>query len=101
MVARWKPVHLGHAAVLRGLRAAADEILIGLGSSNRYDARNPFTPAETADMIRLVLGQERDYRLIEVPDLNDGPRWRLMILERFGALDVFVTANGYVASLLG
>ena len=100
MVARWKPVHLGHAAALRALCDAAGEALIGIGSSNRYDVRNPFTAAETADMIRFVLGRRPGWRLIEVPDLDDGPRWRVMILDLFGALDVFVTDNAYVASLL-
>jgi nicotinamide-nucleotide adenylyltransferase len=43
MVARWKPVHRGHAVVLRALSDRAEQALIGIGSSNRYDSRNPFT----------------------------------------------------------
>jgi nicotinamide mononucleotide adenylyltransferase len=35
MVARWKPGHLGHAAVLQGLARIADHALIGIGSSIR------------------------------------------------------------------
>lgn len=100
MVARWRPVHLGHAPVLRALCDRADLALIGIGSANRYNARCPFTLAETSDMIRLALAGRENYRLISVPDLDDGPRWRLMILDLFGPLDVFVTANPYVASLL-
>lgn len=38
--------------------------------------------------------------LISVPDLDDGPRWRLMVKDLFGALDLFVTDNPYVTSLL-
>ena len=101
MVARWKPVHLGHAAVLRDLCERAERALIGIGSANRYDARNPFTVDETADMIRLVLDGRENYQLVPVDDLGDGPRWRLQVLELFGVLDLFVTANPYVASLLG
>jgi nicotinamide-nucleotide adenylyltransferase len=100
MVARWRPVHLGHAPVLRGLCDNAAQALIGIGSSNRYDLRNPFTLEETIDMIHLVLTGRQNYRLIPVPDLDDGPRWRLMVLDLFGDLDRFVTANPYVASLL-
>ena len=51
MVARWKPVHLGHAAVLRALCDRGEQALIGVGSANRYDARNPFTVAETREML--------------------------------------------------
>lgn len=100
MVARWKPVHRGHLPVLRALCQRADRALIGIGSSNRYNLRNPFTLAETTDMLRLALGGFDNYTLIPVPDLDDGPRWRLMILELFGMLDAFVTDNPYVARLL-
>ncbi len=51
-------------------------------------------------MIRLVLGDRQDYTLVPVPDIDDGPRWRAMVIEVFGPLDLFVTANPYVASLL-
>jgi nicotinamide-nucleotide adenylyltransferase len=100
MVARWRPVHLGHAAVLQALCDHGGQVLIGVGSANRYDLRNPFTLAETTDMIRLVLAGRDNYALIPIPDLDDGPRWRLMILDLFGPLDCFVTANPYVGSLL-
>lgn len=100
MIARWKPVHLGHAAALRALVARAEEALVGIGSSNRRDARNPFTAGETREMLRRVLGGAAHVTLLEVPDLDDGPRWRAMVVELFGRLDAFVTANPYVARLL-
>ena len=100
MVARWRPVHRGQAAVLRALCDRAAEALIGIGSANRYNVRNPFTLEETMDMIHLVLAGRENYRLIPVPDLDDGPRWRRLVLDLFGPLDCFVTANPYVASLL-
>lgn len=100
MVARWRPVHLGHAPVLRALCRRASQALIGIGSANRYNLRNPFTLEETTDMIRLVLAGRANYTLLPVPDLDDGPRWRQMVLDLFGPLDLFVTDNPYVAGLL-
>ncbi len=100
MVARWRPVHRGHLPVLRALCDLAGTALVGIGSSNRYNLRNPFTLAETEDMLRLALAGRDNYRLIPVPDLDDGPRWRLMIMDLFGPLDLFVTDNPYVTSLL-
>ena len=100
MVARWQPVHLGHAPVLRALCERSSAALIGIGSSNRYNVRNPFTLDETIAMLRLALAGWAGYTLIPVPDLDDGPRWRAMIIELFGPLDRFVTDNAYVASLL-
>ena len=51
-------------------------------------------------MIRLVLAGRKNYTLIPVPDLDDGPRWRKMVIELFGSLDLFITDNPYVSSLL-
>jgi len=100
MIARWKPVHVGHAAILRALPSHAERALIGMGSSNRYNLRNPFTLEETKEMLNLVLDRSNSYDLIPVPDLDDGPRWRGMVKDIFGALDLFVTDNPYVANLL-
>lgn len=100
MVARWQPIHRGHAAVLRALSDRADRALIGIGSVNRHSARCPFSFEETADMISLALGGRDNTTLIPVPDLDDGPRWRDMVVELFGPLDLFVTDNPYVTSLL-
>ncbi|HEX4963175.1 MAG TPA: hypothetical protein VF173_20255 [Thermoanaerobaculia bacterium] len=100
MVARWKPVHLGHAAVLEALVERAEHVTLGIGSANRYDLQNPFTAAESAAMIRQVLGENGKVTLLEVPDLGHGPRWRALVAERFGPLDLFVTANPYVRDLM-
>lgn len=100
MIARWQPVHCGHAAVLRALFQSASQVLIGIGSSNTVDYRCPFRLEETSEMLSLVLAQQNNYTLIPVPDLHNGPRWREMVLRLFGPLDCFVTANPYVASLL-
>ncbi|MBN1976814.1 MAG: adenylyltransferase/cytidyltransferase family protein [Anaerolineae bacterium] len=100
MVARWQPVHRGHVPVLRALCDRASQALIGIGSSNKHDLRNPFTLEERIDMVRLALAERTNYALIPVPDLDDGPRWREMVVNLFGSLDLFVTDNPYVASLL-
>jgi nicotinamide-nucleotide adenylyltransferase len=100
IVARWRPVHLGHVPVLRAICDRAGKALIGIGSSNRYNYRNPFTLEETEDMLRLVLDDRDNYSLVPVPDLDDGPRWRLMVKDMFGELGLFVTANPYVTNLI-
>lgn len=100
MIARWRPVHLGHSPVLRGLCRAGGRVKIGIGSANRYNLRNPFTLQETVDMLEIALRGHRNYELIPIDDLDDGPRWREMILNRFGALDLFVTENPYVQDLM-
>jgi nicotinamide-nucleotide adenylyltransferase len=91
VVARWQPVHLGHAAVLEAMCDRSARVSIGIGSANRHDIRNPFSLTE-----RMY----DNYSLLPIPDLDDGPRWRNMLIQQLGELDVFVTANPYVAGLM-
>lgn len=100
MIARWKPVHKGQALILRALCDNSDHAFVGIGSSNRYNVRNPFTLDETQEMIRRTLDGYSNYSIIPVADLDNGPQWRLMVMELFGELDLFVTDNPYVISLL-
>ncbi len=100
MVARWRPVHLGQEVVLKALCNQAAHVKIGIGSSNTYDYRSPFTAEETQDMLELALSEFSNYEIIQVPDLFDGPRWREMVLKLFGELECFVTDNPYVAELM-
>jgi nicotinamide-nucleotide adenylyltransferase len=100
MIARWKPVHLGHAAVLHALLDRADAVVVGVGSANRYDLDNPFTATETARMIDAALDGRAGYTIVRFDDLGDGPRWADRVVGALGPLDYYVTANGYVRSLL-
>jgi len=100
MVASWQPVHNGHVPILRALCTRSTHALIGIGSSNKYNLRNPFTLEERTAMLRWVLAEWKNYTLIPVPDLDDGPRWRALVKDLFGSLDIFVTENPYVSSLL-
>jgi len=100
MIARWRPVHNGHLPVLRALCQRAEQVIIGIGSANRYDLRNPFTLEETTDMLGLTLADFDNYTLAPIPDLDDGPRWREMVKGLLGTLDLFITDNPYVFNLL-
>ena len=99
MVARWQPVHLGHAAVLKALCRRAGHLEIGIGSANVSDYRNPFTLQEVTDMLNIALEGHDNYRLVPISDLHNGPLWREMVMDLFGDLDVFVSENPYVHSL--
>jgi len=48
-----------------------------------------------------VLAGRENYRLLRIPDLDDGPGWSSMVAGLLGPLDLFVTANPYVRDLLG
>ena len=81
------------------MSARADEVVLGVGSADAHDGRNPFSYQERAEML-AALGHP-NLRVVPIPDLYDGPRWRALVRERLGPLERFVAANGYVRRLLG
>ncbi len=106
-VGRFRPLHLGSALMLEAACGQADEVVIGIGSSNRYNARSPFTAEEAMDMINLHLKPRfSNYRFAFIPDyghmpqFSDGKKWAEEAAAAYGALDCFVTGNEYVKQLL-
>ncbi|HIG98722.1 TPA: adenylyltransferase/cytidyltransferase family protein [Candidatus Woesearchaeota archaeon] len=108
VVGRFRPLHLGSATLLEALCEHADEVIIGIGSANRYNARNPFTPEETREMIDRHLTQRfSNYRFVllndygHIREFNDGKKWGGEAVAAFGNLDAFISGNDYVRQLLG
>jgi len=106
-VGRFRPLHNGAAALLESLCEKATHVIIGVGSSNKYNVRNPFTAKETKDMIDAFLSDRfNNYEIIQIPDFahipgnEDGQKWRKYVLGTFKELDYFVSGNDFVRRLL-
>lgn len=106
-IGRFKPFHLGAYAMLEAMCESAEHVVIGIGSSNKYNSRNPFTTQETKEMIDAALFQKfSNYSFVEIPDFahipeyKDGKRWVEEILSNYGDLDGFVSGDNYVVDLL-
>ncbi len=107
LIGRFKPLHNGGAALLESVCEQAEQVIIGIGSCNRYDLRNPFTAEETKGMIDTVLSPRfSNYTVIYIPDfshkdpVNGGSLWREHIRAVYGGIDHFVSGNDYVRELL-
>ncbi len=107
LIGRFKPLHNGAALMLDAVCDQAEEVKIGIGSSNKYNLRNPFTVEETEGMIRAYLSPRHgNFKIIHVPDFAhvpdyaDGQQWRRYVKDHFGTLDAFVSGNDYVRNLL-
>ena len=100
ILGRWQPVHQGHRAALISICERFDRVMVGIGSSNVYDYRNPFHINEVEEMIHLVLRDFSNYSLVSVIDMPDDDAWCREVQHRFGEPDVFFTANPYVTHLL-
>jgi nicotinamide-nucleotide adenylyltransferase len=102
IVGRFKPLNNFGAPMLGEMCRQAVEVIIGIGSSNRYNLRNPFTAEESEAMIRAFLSPDYDnYEIVQIPDSGNLPqKWREQVREHFGELDHFISGNAYVSDLL-
>ncbi|MEK6816851.1 MAG: hypothetical protein AABY09_04515 [Nanoarchaeota archaeon] len=107
VIGRFKPLHIGGELMLKAVCGNAERAVIGIGSCNKHNMRNPFTPEETKGMIDAVLAPKySNYSIVFIPDFahipefSDGQRWRKEIVGRFGTLDAFVSGDDYVSDLL-
>ena len=100
ILGRWQPVHLGHQAVLMSLCQQFEQVIIGIGSANIHDYRNPFSVSEVAEMLRLSLPNYPNFKLLPVPDMANDQDWCQLVVSTFGQPEFFITANPYVKALL-
>lgn len=98
IIGRFKPLHNGGAAMLDAIAAETQELVIGIGSANKYGVRNPFTAQETEEMIRAY--RAAPTRFAHIPDYGDATAWVDHIRGEFGDLDAIVSGNPYVTQLL-
>jgi len=78
LIGRFQPFHLGHLHAVRYALSKADNVWIGIGSSDRsFERQNPFSSRERREMIESSLDEASLKRIgiYEIPDLNDHRRW--------------------------
>ncbi|MBU1198390.1 MAG: hypothetical protein KKF46_02315 [Nanoarchaeota archaeon] len=107
LICRFKPLHNGAASMLEAACENAEHVKIGIGSSNKYNIRNPFTAEESKDMVDAFLSEKYSnysFHFIldfaHIPKYKDGQRWTKEIFKQFGFLDGFITMDTYVIELL-
>ena len=104
LIGRFQPFHLGHLHAVEYALGIADELLLGIGSSNRSgEPENPFTAVERHSMILESLdGRMREHITIcEVPDVHNHMRWLDVINETLPDFDVVFTNDKLTARLYG
>ena len=105
IIGRFKPLHNGSLQMLESACRNAKKVIIGIGSSNKYSVRNPFTAEESKDMIQAALAKKySNYRFLFIPDTahvdSSGELWRKQVVKQFGKLDCFITGNAYLKNFL-
>ncbi len=100
LIGRWKPLHLGGFSLLEAVCENSDSPIIGIGSTNKHNIRNPFTASETEEMLRAALSRYQNFSIVYIPDFQNEDKWVKYVLSQFGELDSFVSGNKYVNQLL-
>ena len=92
-VGRFQPLHNGHLAIIKKILKEADSLIIVIGSSKEKDTSvNPFSAQERTKMVEVALKGEgiSNYKIIEVPDINDYGGWvehlKRYVAEKFDAV---------------
>ena len=91
VIGRFQPFHNGHRALLQKALEDCQQVTVAIGSSTaRPSLRNPFTAAERRQMVAacfpvdLATGR---LRVVEVPDVNNPPKYVAHVLGITGPID--------------
>jgi nicotinamide mononucleotide adenylyltransferase len=99
-IMRAKPPHRNHIAMLEALCQKSQYLKINIGSSNKLDEKNPFSPEETEDMMRLGLKEYSNYEIVPLPDYNDDDKWATHLFRINPDFTEFVCNNDWVLGIL-
>ena len=102
MIGRFQPFHLGHLdAVLFGL-ARAENLFIGIGSSNKFnEKKNPFSTEERREMIVSSIEPSMidQIKIFDIPDVGDHEKWTFEIDKIVPKYDVVFTNDDFTKTL--
>ena len=104
LIGRFQPFHLGHLdAVLFGL-SRAENLFIGIGSSNKSnERRNPFSAEERTEMIISSIESSMIDRLkiFDIPDVDNHEKWTFEIDQIVPKYDVVFSNDEFTKTLFG
>ncbi len=101
-IVRGQPWHNGHMHGVEMMDRAKDldEIIIGIGTSQcSHSLHNPFSAEERRKMIKRSVQIDKPYRIIDIPDINDYPRWVAYVESLTPKFGVVYSGNTVVKNL--
>ena len=102
---RTQPPHAGHISMLEAACNNATELVIGIGSANVTDAKNPYTATERELMLRKSLEDRglTNYSFVHIPHFKDDTEW-VQYVKEHAKLDyhtAIVSGNSWVEDIFG
>jgi nicotinamide-nucleotide adenylyltransferase len=97
VLGRFQPIHKGHQYLIDRALEQCDEVVIGIGSANVQDEKNPFSFEQRLQQIQRILS-EKKYRgrtvsIVAVDDDPDDAVWLKVLINKTGKIDVVFGNN--------
>lgn len=95
-IGRFQPLHKGHLKIIKENSKKYSEIIIAVGSTQySFTTKNPFTTEERKKMIQETLEKNKikNYKIIEIPDIHNPPKWVEHVESIYSDFEVVVTNN--------
>lgn len=104
LIGRFQPFHLGHLDAVKFALSSVDELLIGIGSSNKFnEKRNPFTADERKEMIKSSLDESTlgKIRIYYISDVDNHEKWTYHVDEIVPKYDMVFSNDEFTHTLFG
>lgn len=97
VIGRFQPFHKGHQYLIEESLKISEKIIIGIGSANKSDAKNPWNWEERKKVIAAFLKHEGLYTkvkdIIPLYDNPDDDVWFQNLVKAAGSFDVTIGNN--------
>ena len=100
VIGRFQPFHLGHKFLIEEALKVCDKIIIGIGSSNITDGRNPYSYRKRkqilSEFVKHEKMQNRVLKIIPIVDHPDDDVWLKILHKKIKNVDVVIGDNEWV-----
>lgn len=99
---RMQPLHNGHLYLIREAISIYPRVIIGIGSSNKTDLRNPIPAEERREILINSLKDEKIhvYKIILIEDQDDDKKWVADISTKIPSECHVFTGNPLVGNIM-
>lgn len=100
VIGRFQPFHLGHKYLIEKALTISDKIVVGIGSPNVSDEKNPYDLSTRkkflAEFIKRANIEDKVLKIVSIPDVPDDNEWLSIANKKTGKVDVVIGDNEWV-----